>query len=192
VVTINAAMVHFTRAVRELGRRHAERVPDGETGTSLVELAASLAGLAVLASVVLSVFLGVTRVDKLHADDDVALEQVREARQRMALDVREARRFTNAAASTFSVWVDADWDGATGTSEVVTWSITPDGDLVRSVGTESAVEASGLSYLYSGFGYDEISPFLISRMGIHLVVPVEDGVGGERILDTEITLRNVP
>jgi hypothetical protein len=183
--------VHTTRAVSRRHSRTATPRP-AEAGTSLVELAASLAGLAALAAVIMSVFLGVTRVDDLHADDDVALEQVREARQRMALDVREARRFTNAAASTFSVWVDADWDGTTGADEVVTWSITPEGDLVRAVNGESSVEASGLSYLYSGFGYDEVSPFLITRMGIHLVVPVEEGVGGERILDTEITLRNVP
>ncbi len=184
--------MHILRAVNRRHRRDAAPRVGSEAGTSLVELAASLAGLAALAAIIMSVFLGVTHVDDLHADDDMALEQVREARQRMALDVREARRFTNAAASTFSVWVDADWDGITGADEVVTWSITPEGDLVRSVNGGSSVEASGLSYLYSGFGYDEVSPFLIARMGIHLVVPVEEGVGGERILDTEITLRNVP
>jgi type II secretory pathway component PulJ len=167
--------------------------PTRSGGFTLVELSVALAGAAVIAVMMTSFFVGATRVDELHGADDDALTQLRDARQRISRDVREARRFTWIETNSFSVWVDDGWDEEIGSDEIVTWSIDEAGNLRRSVGAASRIEARDLSVGESWFAFDAVVASSVTSMEMHLVAVVEDRAGtGRRTLDTEITMRNVP
>jgi type II secretory pathway pseudopilin PulG len=171
-------------------------IPDADGGFTLIELSLALAGLLLVSSVMMSFFVSVSRADLVHTADDNALEQLRDARQRMSRDVREARRFTAASPLSFSVWVDAGWDEVVGADENITWSVDVAGNLWRSVGDDSRIEARGLSVSESYFSFDSNAPSSITTMRMHLVVivaaPGDGAPSGSRSLETEITLRNVP
>jgi type II secretory pathway pseudopilin PulG len=172
------------------------RRADGSEGFTLIELSIAMGGLLLVSAVMMSFFVGATRVDATHTSDDVALEQLRDARQRMSRDVREARRFTSAWSHGFTVWVDDGWDEVIGTNELITWSIDVGGNLRRTAGEDSRVEARGLSLSDSAFSFDSAVASSITTMRIRLAVLVEgpgDGAtAGVRSLETEISLRNVP
>ncbi len=164
-------------------------------GFTLVEVSIAMAGLLLISAVMTSFFVGATRVDATHTADDEALEQLRDARQRMSRDVREARRFTATWEQGFTIWIDDGWDEVAPAEEFVTWSIDEGGYLRRSVGEASRVEARGLDRSASYFAFDAPLPSSVTSMQMHLVVLVRDPGGrtiGTRSLDTEITLRNVP
>lgn len=172
------------------------RAGDGSGGFSLIELSIAMSGLLLVSAVMMSFFLGAVRVDDVHTSDDTALEQLRDARQRMSRDIREARRFTVAWQQGFTVWIDDGWDGVVGSGELVTWSIDVAGNLWRSSGDESRIEARGISVSDSYFAFDAPTPSSITSMQIHLVAvlvdPVDGSTTGTRSLDTDISLRNVP
>jgi Tfp pilus assembly protein PilW len=171
-------------------RRHGLR---REAGVTLVELAITMAGLALVSTAMISLFVSTTRVDQAQAADDAAQEAVRDARARLAKDVREARRFTVAGYSSFTVWLDDEWDGVMPAAELVTWSINSAGGLVRSVGGAAGrVEAWGLSRADSRFTYDSTTAAQVTRAYLHLVVGVGGPEAGYRTLDFEVSLRNVP
>ncbi len=168
----------------------------GSAGFSVIELSIALAGLLVVSSVMMSFFVGVARVDGVHTADDTALEQLRDARQRMSRDIREARRFYATWPLGFTVWLDAGWDEVIDAGELVTWSVDEAGNLRRSVGEASRIEAGGISLSESYFTFDSTMPGSVTSMQMHLVVvvgrPGDGAAAGTRALDTEITLRNVP
>ena len=174
-------------------RRRLRQAPRGAAGVSLVELAITMAGLALVSTAMISLFVGTTRVDEAQAADDTAQEAVRDARSRLAKDVREARRFTAAGPWSFTVWVDDEWDGLMPSAELVTWSISSSGALVRAVGDSAGrVEAWGLSRYESRFLYDSTLPAQVTRAYLRLVFGVGGPEGGARALDFEVALRNVP
>jgi hypothetical protein len=168
----------------------------GSAGFSLIELSIALAGLLVVSSVMMSFFIGAARVDGVHMSDDIALEQLRDARQRMSRDVREARRFYAIWPLGFTVWIDAGWDEVIDADELISWSVDEEGNLRRSVGEASRIEARGISVSESYFTFDSAMPGSVTSMGMHIVVivgrPGDGAAAGTRALDTEITLRNVP
>ncbi|MBN2113829.1 MAG: hypothetical protein JW785_06860 [Acidimicrobiia bacterium] len=179
------AAMRFNRRIRLFPREAA--------GLTLVELALAMAGMALVATTMVSVFVGATRVEQVQAADDAAQEAVRDARSRLAKDVREARRFTAAGPASFSVWIDYEWDAVMPAAEVVTWSVNSSGALVRTVGSSAGrVEAWGLSGAESRFSYDSTLPAQITRAFVHLVVGVAGPGDGARTLDFEVALRNVP
>ena len=165
-------------------------------GFTLIELSIALAGLLVVSSVMMSFFVGVARVDGVHTSDDTALEQLRDARQRMSRDIREARRFYAISPLGFTVWLDTGWDEVIDPGELITWSVDEGGNLRRSIGEASRVEARGISLYESYFAFDSTMPGSVTSMQMHLVVvvgrPGDGAAAGTRALDTEITLRNVP
>jgi len=176
-------------------RRHCRSRPwpGGGAGVTLVELAISLAGLALVSTAMISIFVGTTRVDEVQAADDAAQEAVRDARSRLAKDVREARRFTATGTTSFTVWVDDEWDGLMPAAELVNWSIDSAGGLVRAIGESSGrVEARGLSLADSRFTYDSTLAAHVTRAYVHLVVGVAGPLPAYRTLDFEVSLRNVP
>jgi hypothetical protein len=151
-----------------------------------------MAGLAIVSAMLLSIFAGATNTEALHSADDEALEQLRDARQQMSRDVRQARRFTTIASNGFTIWIDEGWDEVVEPGELVSWWFDSSGDLHRSAGDASTVKASGLSPEHSSFSYDSAIASDVTAMALHLEVLVDDGLGGMRGLDTEITLRNMP
>ena len=165
-------------------------------GFTLVEMSIALAGLLLISGMMMSFFVGAARIDEVHTSDDTALEQLRDARQRMSRDVREARRFYTIWSSGFTVWIDAGWDEVIGAGELVTWSLDEAGNLWRSVGEASRIEARSISVYESSFTFDAAVPASVTAMQIHLVVvvgrPGDGAAAGTRSLDTEITMRNVP
>lgn len=177
-------------------RKKRRRLIEGSEGFTLLELSIAMSGLLLVSAVMMSFFVGAARIDAVHSSDDVALEQLRDARQRMSRDVREARRFTTTWPLGFTVWIDEGWDGVIGPGELVTWSVDIAGNLWRSAGVDARIEARSLSPAESYFVFDSATSSGITSMRIHLVVAVEgpsDGSSaGTRSLDTEISLRNVP
>ncbi len=173
------------------GRMHLR--PRREAGVTLVELVVTLAGLALVSATMVSILVGSTRVDQAQAADDTAQEAVRDARARLARDVREARRFTAAAPASLTVWLDDDWDGVMPATELVTWSIDQAGGLRRAVGEAGGrVEAGGLSFADSRFTYDSTVAAQVTRAYVHLVIAVGGPEAAYRTLDFEVSLRNVP
>jgi len=166
---------------------------DRESGITLVELAVAMGGLALVSTTMLSVFVGTTRVDQVQAADDAAQEAVRDARSRLAKDVREARRFAAIGQTSFTVWLDDDWDGLMPAGELVTWSISEAGGLVRAVGGAAGrLEAAGVSRANSRFSYDSAVAAQVTRSFLHLVIGVAGPEAAYRTLDFEVAMRNVP
>lgn len=178
---------------RRTGRR--DLIQDS-AGFTVIELSIALAGLLVVSSLMMSFFVGAARVDGVQTSDDKALEQLRDARQRMSRDIREARRFYAIWPLGFTVWIDTGWDEVIGAGELISWSVDEGGNLRRSVGEASRVEVRGISLNESYFTFDSAMPGSVTSMRMYLVVvvgrPGDGAEAGTRALDTEITLRNVP
>jgi type II secretory pathway pseudopilin PulG len=167
--------------------------PSGDGGMTLVELGISLAGLAVIATMLTPFFVGVTRVDRLHEADDAALVTLRQVRQRITRDVREARGFVVASPLTMTVWLDADWDGIQDTGERVSWALLDDGSLARLTDNGGSVTVvGGLDPAASGFTYSSSSPQDIRTATIRLESPVAVDGGGDRSMEFDVSLRNMP
>ena len=164
-----------------------------EAGVTLVELAVTMASLALVSTAMVSVFVETTQVDQAQAADDAAQEAVRDARGRLAKDIREARRFTAVSGTSFTVWLDDEWDGVMASAELVTWSIDSTGALLRAVGDAGGrVEARGVSRSDSRFTYDHAVAAQVTRAYFHLVVEMAGPQPASRTLDFEVSLRNVP
>jgi type II secretory pathway pseudopilin PulG len=160
---------------------------------TLIEIMMSLAGLAVVAAALISAFAVVTGVDALHSSDDAALQTLREVRQRISRDVREARGFVVIGPAAFTVWMDDDWDGVQDLGERITWVLSADGSL-RWVDNDenSTVLIRGLDPDLSGFSYDSNSPSNVRSATVSLVSKVTAGIGGERSIEFDVSLRNIP
>jgi type II secretory pathway pseudopilin PulG len=159
----------------------------------LIEVMVSIAGLAVIATMLISIFVGVTRVNATHDADDRALLTLREARQRVTRDVREARGFLVATPASMTLWDDEDWDGVRDTGEMVTWALGSGGTLTRSTDAgDSVIVVEGLDGVVSGFTYDSATVLNIRSVEVSLVSTVETDAGGDRALQFEVSLRNMP
>jgi Tfp pilus assembly protein FimT len=160
-----------------------------DRGVTLVELSVSMFGLAFLSAIMLSWFVGASRVDELHRSDDEVIQELRVARELLTKDIRRARSITAAAPTSLTVWLDADRDLIADDGELVTWAITTDGEFVRSTDTGSAVAHAGsLVVDASSFVYDDVMPASITSVSFHFVARLEDG--GQRSMSSEISLRN--
>lgn len=158
-----------------------------------MELAITMAGLALVSAAMVAFLVGTTRVDQAQAADDAAQEAVRDARGRLAKDIREARRFTAVSPTSFTVWVDDEWDGVMASAELITWSIDSTGALMRAVGEAGGrVEARGVSQSDSRITYDHAVAAQVTRTYLHLVVGVTGPQVASRTVDFEVSLRNVP
>lgn len=159
---------------------------------TLVELGISLAGLAVVAAMLTTFFVGVTKVDLLHEADDNALLTLRQIRQRITRDVREARALVVAGPSSMTVWHDADWDGVQDIGERATWTILTSGSLVRTnVVSGTVTVAQGLDPSLSRFTYSSTSVLDIRSVTIRLDSVVEQSQG-DRSIEFDVSLRNMP
>lgn len=167
------------------------RLPDprDDGGVSILEMSVSMFGLAFVAAIMLSWFVGASRVDDLHRNDDAVVQELRISRELLTKDVRRARAITVATPWEVTLWLDGDHDDIVDVGERVTWEVQGDGDLVRQaddgVGT---AHATGLIVDSSGFVYDDEAVPSIRTVGFAFVAKVEGG--GERSLSSEISLRN--
>ena len=161
---------------------------------TVVELSISLAGLAVVGAMLVTFFVGVTRVDRLHEADDDALLTLRTVREHITRDVREARGFVVAGAAGMTMWHDADWDGVLDDGELVAWKIGDDGVLTRQIDGEDAVVLTrGLESASSSFRFDGASAVDIRTVDILLTAGVATGPPStDRSLQFEVSLRNMP
>ena len=161
-----------------------------DRGSTITELSLALVGLALMASMMIGFFIGVTSTDAVHRADDTALEDARNARALMSRDVREARRFTQAGPVSFTVWIDDEWDDVTDINELIVWSIDDVGALTRREGTaDPQIAAGSIVEEESIFTYDKGLVSEIGAVDLHLVVA--SGTS-EHVIDTHISLRNVP
>jgi Tfp pilus assembly protein PilW len=175
--------------MRVRGRTGEARGLRSERGASIVELALVLAGLGLLAGTMIGFFVGVTQSDRVHREDDAALEDARNARALMSRDVREARRFTEIGPAGFTVWVDELWDDVTDPSELISWTIDASGALVRTEGGFPLVTAGSVLGDQSTFTFDSAITSEVRSVDLHLVVATGTAT---HVIDTTISLRNVP
>jgi hypothetical protein len=152
----------------------------------------AMLGVAILSTVMISWFGSVTAVDARHFGDDVALEQLRDIKERFSKDVRGADEIQVAEAHLVQFWVDSNRDGIEGVDEYVVWSISSTGDITRADCDGSRLETSNADYDSSYFGYDASDPADVTRVSMQLLVVVEGpGVAGTREIATEVALRNI-
>ncbi|MDX1690156.1 MAG: hypothetical protein R3290_03930 [Acidimicrobiia bacterium] len=165
------------------------RLRDDDRGVTIVELGVSMFGLAFVAAIMLSWFVGASRVDELHRNDDEVIQELRTSRQLLTKDIRRARQVTTAGLQSITVWVDADHDDIVDGGELVSWTLESDGDLVRADDAGGAVtQATGLLVAGSGFGYDAELAAEVGTVSFTFVGALDGG--GQRSISSDISLRN--
>jgi len=167
------------------------RLRADERGLSVAELGVSMVITAIVSVIMVTWVVAVTRTDELHQADDNALQQLRMAKERITRDLRRAEGITVADPHQVTVWLDDDRDGFVDGGELITWTITQGGDLVRSTDeTLGVTEAERLSYR-AGFLFDATLPAEVETVHVELVVLVESaGRLEERTIQTDVHLRN--
>ncbi|MFQ5947844.1 MAG: PilW family protein [Acidimicrobiia bacterium] len=168
------------------------RLGDRDDGVGLVELMVSLLITAVLSVMMLSWVSAVNRAETFDEQDDLALQNLRVAKERLTKELRFARQIQFGDDHKITIWQDDDYDGVQETGEVVTWEIGTDGSLTRSTDAgDSYIEASELVYAQSLFGYDATPTTDSTTVTIDLVADVDAGDGpNARSLRTQVHLRN--
>lgn len=144
------------RRHRDLGRQ--------EAGLSLVELLVAMVLTAIIGSTVLAIITTSLRTARFASDTRSTLDETRVAVERVARELRGARRvYTTSSGTTLSFWTDADFDGLQDTSEQLTYSLVTTGgqtQLQRSTAVTAStprVIARGLSPA-AAFTYDVAPP----------------------------------
>jgi type II secretory pathway pseudopilin PulG len=171
-------------------RREAGR---GEAGITLVELMVALMVTALLGAMVATWMTSVVRAVNLHRADDIAVQDLREAKDLLTRELRIASGVSAISSTSMTFWVDTDFSGTPDQGETVTWSIEPDGTLVR--WTDAGGQASALVILEhvvlaeSTFEFDTGEASEVRRVGVTLVVTAGDA-DRTRSLSTEIFVRN--
>ena len=102
----------------------------------------------------------------------------------MELTLAESHRIT--------AWIDLDRDGDTDADELIAWEIEGGGDLTRAAeGGPAVIQASGVIYAQSGFSYDAAAIGDVTRVGMELVVDLDEPQGASmRSMEIEVALRN--
>ena len=164
-------------------------IEERERGTSLVELSVSMFGLAFVAAIMLSWFVGANRVDELQRNDDEVIQDLRISRELLTKDLRRARSITAADVLAVTMWLDTDRDDIVDGGELITWEVEGDGDFVRStdLGIET-VHARSLLTGSSAFTYDDVVAASVTAVHVTLVAGLD--TGSTRSMSVEISMRN--
>lgn len=173
------------RALRQLWR--------DEDGLSIVEIGVSLVITSLMSVALVTWIDSAGAAASLHREDDVVVQDLRIAKERITRELRVAESVSGATAGQVTVWVDSDDDDFPDSGEQVTWAIQ-DGSLLRWTDTtESQVFVSNL-ISGSAFGFDSPTPADVGSITITLVAQLEpDDEGdepGERRISTQVHLRN--
>jgi prepilin-type N-terminal cleavage/methylation domain-containing protein len=161
-----------------------------DRGMTLVELLVAMLLAAFVAGAVVTWMMSAVRAADHHRDDDRAVQDLRQAKERLTRELRMAAELQGASAGTVVVWIDDNSNGEIDAGEVVTWGITEDGELVRSTDAgDQWVVMRNLVPADSGFTFDAGSVEDIRTIGVVLVTSVERG-GAARSMTTQIFLRN--
>lgn len=173
------------------------RLKGEDHGTSIVELGVSLLVTAMLTVAMVSWMSSAGAAATLHREDDVVVQDLRLAKQRITRELRVAESVSVASQSQVTVWVDDDDDNFLDNGETVTWFIGTDGNLWRWTDTEDEqIHVSNLVYSDSHFGFDDPDPASVTSITIKLTASLSpSGEGqepGSRQISTQIHLRNSP
>lgn len=169
---------------RRRGRLHAD------DGVTLIELMVSMLIASLVAVVFVTWMSSAVTTANLHRDDDRAVQDLRLAKDRLTRELRMADGLLVAEALLVTMWVDENSDGVVDIGEVITWTITGGGELVRSTDAgDSFVVMREVVVVESGFTFDSAVVVDIERVNMVLVVFVGE-IGGTRELTTQIYLRN--
>lgn len=176
-------------------RKLVRRLWKDEAGFSLVEVMMSLVLTAILTATMVTWINSAGAAAALHRDDDVAVQDLRIAKERMTRELRMAQAVEEASMHRITVWVDEDDDDFPDAHEYITWSMASDGGLWRSTAaSEGQLVISNLVYATSGFGFDNPSADEVSTITITLeasLPPDENGeASGTRLITTQVHLRN--
>jgi type II secretory pathway pseudopilin PulG len=174
-------------------RSHERGAGRAEAGITLVELMVALMVTAILGAMVATWMTSAVRAVNLHRADDVAVQDLRQAKDLLTRELRVASGVSAISPTAITFWVDADFSGAPDEGETITWSIESDGTLAR--WTDAGGKASALVILdhvvlgESIFEFDTDEASEVRRVAITLVVTAGD-TDRTRSLSTEIFVRN--
>jgi Tfp pilus assembly protein PilW len=174
-------------------RDHDRAAGRSEAGITLVELMVAMMVTAILGAMVATWMTSAVRAVNLHRADDIAVQQLREAKDLLTRELRMASGVTAISPTSISFWVDADFSGTPEQGETITWVIETDGTLARSTDAAGAVDPLiMIEHLVLGESFFEFDTEVASdvrRVGITLVVTAGEA-GRTRSLSTEIFVRN--
>lgn len=197
-----------------LWARRRARLGRGDDGVSLVELLVTMLLLGVVSSLVVTAVVQASRI-LIHTDDEEkGLQDAKVILDRLGRDVREARAAEcdggladpSDPASTDSdcdahlqLWIDSNSDYARQSSEVVTWRLQRNPDLVHfdvwrttglGVGATSKRQASSL-IVQIAFTYDTGTAATARQVDLRMVYDAIIGSGsGVREVAFSARLRN--
>jgi type II secretory pathway pseudopilin PulG len=163
-----------------------------DSGFSTVELAVALVVTAILASVMFTWIFSVYTADDRHLSNDRAIEDLRTVVDQLSREVRSAEHLTAVGDKSLSYWLDSDRDDVQEPGETITWTIQPDGGVIRSTDTTTgSVLAQKIDYGSSQFSYDSSDPVSVARVTISLVASAgADGESDTAGMETDVYLRN--
>lgn len=161
-------------------------------GVTLVEMLVVLLIGGIVATALLAWMTSAVRSANLHRDDDRAVQDLREAHERLTREVRTSSQLLDGSSTELTMWIDLDWDGTIGEGEVVTWSVTGGGSLVRSTDAGDEWEViTGLAPELSGFTLDAGTAAQSRVVGIGLAAFVGES-DNVRTMNGQVFLRNAP
>lgn len=166
-----------------------------EQGSSIVEIGVSLVITAMLTVAMVSWMTSAGAAVTLHREDDVVVQDLRIAKERITRELRVAEDVSVATRYQVTVWVDDDDDDFADPGETITWYFGTDGNLWRWTDTEDEqIQVANLVYSASGFGYDSPDAASVSSVTVTFVAtlpPDEDTPEpGQREISTQVHLRN--
>lgn len=170
------------------------RLLHDDRGASIVELGVAMIVTAVMSAALVSWMSSAGATIALHTEDDVVVQDLRVAKERIGRELRVAEDVLEAGHNLVTIWVDDDDDDFTDAGERITWYLGTDGNLWRWTDTsEGQVQASRLRS-DSQFGYDSPDLAAITQITVTLFAEVDPteagGEPGTRHLAIQIHLRN--
>jgi prepilin-type N-terminal cleavage/methylation domain-containing protein len=166
------------------GRLHAD------DGVTIVELMVSMLIASIVAVVFVTWMSSAVTTANLHRDDDRAVQDLRQAKDRLTRELRMADELLLADRLAVTMWVDENADGVVDSGEIITWTFTGGGELVRSTDAgDSFVVMREVVVAESGFTFDSATLADIRTVSMVLVAFVGE-IGGTREIATQIYLRN--
>lgn len=172
-------------------RRWRRRLGDSDAGVTLLELSVAMLITSIIAATMLTWVIGVVTTDDRHNSTDFVLGDLRDVGDRLTRELRAAEYLTVAEPNRLTFWADFDRDNVVDTGEMVTWRLTDDGVMLRSV--DGGASTAIATHLVAGteFSYDSSTPANVEQVTLDLVGVVMSGAQeDELVYTTDIYLRN--
>jgi hypothetical protein len=171
------------------------RLRHDEAGSSVVELGIAMLITAIMSIALVTWMTSAGTAAALHESDDVAVQDLRLAKELISRELRVAEDVLSGDAHLVTVWIDDDDDDFMDSGEQISWYVGSDGALWRWTDTEEGqIQAGSLVYADSGFAFDSNDLAEITKITFNFVAQVaadeRTEEPGERQIGVTIHLRN--